>query len=81
MIDEIKKLIGEGEHLYYNSNGNPEAYKLGVKHLSAAPMFREAMLLNGEIIPFKSIILVDFNKKEIIETDDNIKLIKLTELQ
>lgn len=77
MKDKIQQLLNENKHLYYNTEGSTTAYKLGLKHLSAAPMCNEAILIDGMIVPNEKIFLVDLELEEIIETEDRIKLIKL----
>jgi len=75
--DTIKKYIDNDTHLFYNGSGNPEAFKLCVKHISAAPSFSLAVKTNGQIYPFGTIFLVDFDNESIEETENPIKEIPL----
>jgi hypothetical protein len=54
--------------LFYNGTGNKKAYQLGVKHLDSAEHFGFAVRLpNGDLRIKKELLLVDFEKNEIIE--------------
>lgn len=75
--EKIIKLRDSGVDLFYNSNGSVVAYKLGVKHLSASPSFGYAIRFANEVRPYKTISIVDFDKEEIFETENNIILIPL----
>ena len=77
---EIKKLISEGEDLFYNHTGLTEAYKLGVKHISSAASFNYGkILLMTDFKSFngKQITIVDFDKETIISNEIYVKIIKL----
>ncbi|KIM11101.1 MAG: hypothetical protein KU38_06650 [Sulfurovum sp. FS08-3] len=64
--------------LFYNTTGSPIAYKLGIRHLSAAPLSGLATLSNvGHIYPKAPIYLVDLEAQTIEEIGDCIKLIRL----
>lgn len=79
--DKLIKLRDTDTDLFYNSSGSPEAYKLNIKHLSAAPSFGYAILQSKKIVPIKIILLVDFEKEEIIELNNSIELIPITILK
>ena len=74
-IKEFKK------DLFYNEEGNTDAYRLCVRHLSYAPTMGLGIILNKNFIPTNEIYLVDFKKEIIYELEDKIKLIQLTELK
>ncbi len=78
MNKDFKKQITEHkEQLYYNSSGNVEAFRLGVRHLSAAIRDGNAFMVGGFVYPKQRLYIVDF-KREIIEVvEDKIKLIEL----
>jgi len=64
--------------LFYNTSGSTTAYKLGIRHLGAAPMAKFATLSNtGYIYPKESIYLVDFENETIEIIDERVKLVKL----
>ena len=67
MINEkfIEKIKNHKEDLFYNSSGNPDAYKLCIKHISAAPAFRKGFKIGNDFVPNEGIYLVDFDKEEI----------------
>ncbi len=71
--EKIKQLIDNNIHLFYNGTGNPEAFKLCVKHISAAPSFSLAVETNGFIHPFDTLYIVDFENETIIETENPIE--------
>jgi len=75
---DIFSLIAEGKPLFYNSSGNKLAYQLGVKHLGSAEFLGFAdSLPNGDLRLRKSLLLVDFEKNEIIEIDKGETLIPI----
>ena len=74
---KIKENIDNDIHLFYNGTGNPEAFKLCVKHISAAPAFSLAVETNGFIHPFDTLFIVDFENETIFETENPIKKIPL----
>ena len=77
---KILSLQTAGKPLFYNSSGNKMAYQLGVKHLSSAEFLAYAdSLPNGDLRLRKLLILVDFEKKEIVvlEKGSRITPVKL----
>jgi len=75
--DFKKQIVEHKEQLYYNSSGNVEAFRLGVRHLSAAIRDGNAFMVGGFVYPKQRLYIVDF-KREIIEVvEDKIKLIEL----
>ena len=71
--EKIIKLRDEDKDMFYTTSGNIEAYKLCVKHISAAPMFGYGLIggINDFII-HKPILIVDFEEETITEIDDQI---------
>jgi len=64
--------------LFYNTAGSPIAYKLGIRHLSAAPVSGLATLSNvGYIYPKVPIYLVDLTTETIETLEQRVKLVKL----
>jgi len=77
---EIKKLISEGKDLFYNHTGLTKSYKLGVKHISSAPIFNYGKILlmtHFKSFEGKKIIIVDFDKETIISNEIYVKIIEL----
>jgi len=75
--DFKKQIVEHKEQLYYNSSGNVEAFRLGVRHLSAAIRDGNAFMVGGFVYPKQRLYIVDF-KREIIEVvEDKVKLIEL----
>lgn len=80
--DKFKKEILEHKKmLFYNSSGNTEAYKLCIKHISAAPYFKKGFKVDNDFIPYEGVYLVNFEKEEINYIEDRIKMIKIKELK
>jgi len=69
MTNEFKEIIikmrESGLDLFYNSEGNTEAYKLNVKHISAAKMFGYGTIMLNNFESNKLITLVDFENETI----------------
>jgi len=77
-IKEIKDYRdNKNIQLYYNSIGNPLAFKNGVRHLSSAPSYGIALKIGDFIEPLETIYIVDFEKKSITPINTKIKLIPL----
>jgi len=73
--DEIKNFP---HPLFYNTIGSTTAYKLGIRHLGAAPMVGLATLSNtGFLYPKESIYLVDFENETIEAVKERVKLVVL----
>jgi len=70
MADITAKILSAKEEkkiLFYNDTGTKKAYQLGVKHLSSAEFLGYAdQLPNGDLRIKKELLLVDFEKNEII---------------
>jgi len=66
--------------LYYNSSGNPTAYKLGVKHILAS--VNDGLAIKaGEYLYLKDELhIVNFDNEEILVVKDKIKYIELESL-
>ena len=76
-----KEIKNFNKDLFYNSEGNVNAYKLCVRHLSYAPCMGLGIILNKSFIPTEDIYLVDFKKEMIYELEGKIKLIKIKEIK
>lgn len=79
-IIECQKL---GNTLFYSSSGNPQAYRLNVKHISFAPILGYGKIFNNCFKVEKEILIVDFEKEQIIEFEvgEKIKVIDLESLE
>lgn len=78
MSDDFIAIIKDyKEPLFYNSEGSPEAYKLCIRHLSAAMSAGLAKLSNGYIVPNEALHIVDLEKQRIDVVSTKVKLIKL----
>ena len=62
-FDTIKEKINHNEPLFYNTKGNPYAFKLGVKHLSSALFLDMAYEHQNILYVTKDFTLVDFEKE------------------
>jgi len=81
MTEQFKDEIKAYAHpLFYNSTGSTEAYKLCVRHLSAAMSAGLARLEGGYMYPKEVLHLVDLENEKIVVTKEPVKLIKLEEL-
>jgi len=81
MTEQFKDEIKAYAHpLFYNSTGSTEAYKLCVRHLSAAMSAGLARLEDGYMYPKEVLHLVDLENEKIVVTNEPVKLIKLEEL-
>lgn len=81
MSKTFKQTVKTYPHpLFYNTTGNPTAYKLCIRHLSAAPSAGLAKLNQGYIYPKEVIHLVDLEAEKIEVIQDKIQLIKLKTL-
>jgi len=73
--EKLLALKKEDKPLFYNSSGNKFAYQLGVKHLSSAEFLGFAdSLPNGDLRLRKLLILVNFEKNEIVEIKKGSRL-------
>ena len=68
LLEEIEIAKSLKKELFYNSAGSKQAYQLGIKHISAAEFLGFALgLPDGNLRITKEFLLVDFEKKEIIQ--------------
>jgi len=67
--------------LFYNTSGDPRAFKLNVRHLSASSFCGLAQLIDGYIFPKSNIYLLDLEIESISLIEEKIKLIELEVLQ
>jgi len=63
--------------LFYNTSGDPRAFKLNVRHLSASSFCGLAQLIDGYIFPKSNIYLLDLEKESIELINEKIKLVEL----
>jgi hypothetical protein len=74
MTDITAKILSakqKKKSLFYNDAGNKKAYQLGVKHLSSAEFLGFAdSLPNGDLRIKKELLLVDFERNEIIRIQE-----------
>jgi len=78
MTEEFKNLIKNYNHpLFYNSEGSTIAYKLCIRHLSAASSSGLAYVASGYVYPKDILHIVDLENEKIELVSDEIKLIKL----
>ena len=78
MTEQFKDEIKAYPHpLFYNSTGSTEAYKLYIRHLSAAMSAGVATLQSGYMHPKEVLHLVDLENEKILLIEERIKLIKL----
>lgn len=82
MNETFKQTVKTYPHpLFYNTTGSPTAYKLCIRHLSAAPSAGLAKLNQGYIYPKEAIHLVNLETEKIEIITDKIQLIKLRSLK
>lgn len=80
MFENRIRELNENYDLFYNSDGNPLAFKLCVKHLSFAKSLNYIELdFENRFKVLREFYLVDFEKEEIkkIKKDEIIELIEL----
>jgi hypothetical protein len=81
MSPEFEEKIKTFPHpLFYNSKGSTLAYKLGIRHLSAACFAGVARQVGNSIYPNESIYIVDLEQESITQERKKVKLIKLESL-
>jgi len=73
----IERIKNHSHPLFYNSKGSTRAYKLGIRHLSAAPLAGLATRQGNSIYPKEIIYLVDLDKQSIKAISNKIKLINI----
>ena len=73
----IEKIKNYDEPLFYNTDGSTEAYKLCIRHLSAAMSAGVAKLEKGYMIPHDVLYLVDLEKESIEELREKVKVVDL----
>jgi hypothetical protein len=81
-LDKIKDLTTNND-IFYNSTWNGEAYKLCIKHLSAAQSFNYWNIIQWHLLVKKEFYLANFESKIIkkINPWEKIKIIKIQELK
>ena len=78
MNEEFKeKIKNHTQALFYNSEGNTDAYKLCIRHISAAMSAGVARLENGYMIPHDVLYLVDLDREIIEEHTQKVKVVAL----
>lgn len=69
-LEKIRLAKQEKKPLFYNNSGSKKAYQLGVKHISSADFLGFAdKLPNGDLRLKENLILVDFEKEELLPID------------
>ena len=81
MTEAFKNTLKNYPHpLFYNSEGSTVAYKLCIRHLSAAPFAGLASEASGYIYPKEALHLVDLERETIEVVEDEVKLVKMKNL-
>ena len=82
MTEKFKQQIKTFNYpLFYNTSGNPTAYKLNIRHLSASSFCGLAQLVDGYIVPKSNIYLANLEDETISLIEEKIKLIPLEVLK
>jgi hypothetical protein len=82
MTDNFRLIIKNYEEpLFYNSTGSTDAYKLYVRHLSAAMSAGLAKLSSGYMIPNDVLHIVNLESEKIDIISTKVKLISLEVLK
>ena len=82
MTETFKEQIKTFQYpLFYNTSGDPRAFKLNVRHLSASSFCGLAQLIDGYIFPKSNIYLLNLERETIILIEEKIKLIMLEVLE
>jgi len=82
MTENFRTLIQSYEEpLFYNSTGSTDAYKLCIRHLSAAMSAGKAKLLNGYMLPNDVLYIVNLENESIEVISRKIKLVQLEVLK
>jgi hypothetical protein len=81
MTEAFKNIIKNYPYpLFYNSEGSTIAYKLCIRHLSAASFAGLALEASGYVYPKDTLHIVDLENETIELFTDEIKLIKMKNL-
>lgn len=77
--EEIKYYKNNGINLFYNSEGNDQAYKLFVRHVGYAAALGYGKIKNEVLLLEKDIYIVDFDLKliDLFLSGTEIKVISL----
>jgi len=82
MTGAFKNIIKNYSHpLFYNSEGSTIAYKLCIRHLSAASFAGLAFEASGYVYPKDTLHIVDLEKEIIEVVTDEVKLVKMKSLK
>jgi len=73
-FERIQSNIAMHEPQFYNSAGDPLAYKMGVKHLSSAVYLGFAELIQDTLYIKKNFLLVDFDRQTLTQIFKGDKL-------
>lgn len=77
---KIRKMTEEGAGLFYNGKGNPEAFKMCVRHIQTAENYGYGT--TGTFFkPKKDTFLVDFEKETITLITEPLKIKPLKVLE
>lgn len=78
-LEEVKELTSKKD-VFYASSGNPNAYKLFVRHISHAEKLGYGSCSGRNFIPSCEITVVDFEKKKIFTTTDPVPMQEIKEI-
>lgn len=80
--EEIKYYKDNEINLFYNSEGNDQAYKLFIRHIGYAVSLGYGKIKNGVLFLEKDIYIVNFDLKliDLFLSGTQIKVISLKEL-
>jgi len=68
LLKEVTLAKAQDKDMFYNSSGSKQAYQLGIKHINSAESLGYCLRLpNGDLHIQKELLLVDFEKNEIIK--------------
>ena len=73
-LEKVQNNIRIHEPQFYNSSGDPLAYKIGVKHLSSAIFLGFAQEVHGTLYVKKNFLLVDFDRQTLTQIFKGDKL-------
>jgi len=82
MTETFKEQIKTFQYpLFYNTSGDPRAFRLNIRHLSASSFCGLAQLIDGYIFSKSDIYLVDLKRETITLIEEKLKLIELEVLE
>jgi hypothetical protein len=82
MTETFKQQIKTFQYpLFYNTSGDPRAFKLNVRHLSASSFCGLAQLIDGYIFPKSNIYILNLELETISLIEEKIELVELEVLK